>query len=453
MTSATLNGHRVTDARANIPAWGPWFAEASLDIEVVLTGRVELKVADLTLVGTVLSGGPSKGRSTYRIAAGAAGWGRTIERDSYVSDSGVKVVKVIGDAARLVGETFESTTKAKVGGGDDGKAWTRPAGPAHHVLDLLAPKAWYVGEDGVTRLGARTPGELPSKVTRISPVDPARRSVVLASESIATILPGVVVDGLTAVDVEHTISAKSGLRSTVWGARGGGSSRATDAIRRIIDELYPHLAFQGFTEYRIESRAGDLLNLQPVLRSADMPELPRVPVFPGIPGCSQTPPLGSRVAVGFLNSDPARPFVAGFEDGAASSGLELITDGIGAAGHAITLEQVMVLFGNFLCALVAQSATDTTVFKPNFIATPSSGPTMVATILQSMLTGAIAPTACGLSGAPGGVIGGIPAAPFPAPGAFASAIASALASQLPDPASAGIPFPEFPGVAKKNLRL
>jgi hypothetical protein len=65
---ASLNDHRVTSARINIPAWGCWYADVSLDGDVPLSGAVSLVVADLTLRGTVLSGGASadKARSMYR---------------------------------------------------------------------------------------------------------------------------------------------------------------------------------------------------------------------------------------------------------------------------------------------------------------------------------------------------------------------------------------------------
>ncbi len=89
ISTATLNGSRVTDARVNIPAWGCWYAEVTIDGEVALpttAAGVELKIADLTLAGTVLSGGPQKGRASYRIVAGRGGWGKTIKSWKYNDD-------------------------------------------------------------------------------------------------------------------------------------------------------------------------------------------------------------------------------------------------------------------------------------------------------------------------------------------------------------------------------
>jgi len=306
--SATLNSILATSARVYLPAWGVWYAEVDLDGEHTLTGAVSLVVADLTLVGTVLSGGPENGRSHYRVVAGKGGWGKTIPAKSYANDAGVKASTVLLDAADACGETILASTLPTT---RPGAAWTRPEGRARTVLEQLAPRGWYVGEDGVTRIGSRTPGTLPAGVTH-GPVDLARGCVELASESIAAILPGIVVDGLTAVDVFHEVSS-DGLRSTVHGARGG-SSRALDAFRAIFEGLDPDRPFRGQSEYRVTSRSGDRVGLEPVRVSTGMPELSRVVARPGLPGCKGGAAVGSRVLVAFADSSPARPYVCGYED-------------------------------------------------------------------------------------------------------------------------------------------
>lgn len=309
MGVSTLNGQRATSARVQIPAWGCWYADVTLDGDHTLSGAATLKIADLTLTGTILTGGPVKGRSTYKIVAGAGGWGESIAAEKYADDAGVKLSKVVGDAARAAGETvgtLSSTTRI-------GPHWTRPADAAAWTLNRLAPKGWYVDEAGVTQIGARAASTLPSNVTRVQQVDLARGVAVLASESIAGILPGVVVDGLTAVDVQHEIDAKGLLRSTVWGTHQGVDG-ALDEFRKLLDVVDPGRRFRSTWEYRVVTRNGKKLNLQPVLRSSGMPDLPRVRVRPGAAGWDAEVPLGSLVVVGFLNEDPARPYVAQFED-------------------------------------------------------------------------------------------------------------------------------------------
>ncbi len=307
MSTATLNGHRATRARVDIRKWGCWYADATIDGEVTLSGAATLKIADLTLQGTILSGGPMKGRSTFTVVAGAGAWGRTIPSKNYADDGSTKASKVLVDAATSVGETMaDVASTVRVGAG-----FTRPEGPASQVLQLVAPQAWYVDEAGVTRLGARAAGALVGKVTRVAPADLATGKVVLAAESIATILPGVVVDGMSAVDVRHEISADGGLRSTVWGAQ---QPSELESMRALIEQLFPELPFKGLTEYRVVTLEGNRLNLQPVRASSGMPDLRRVPVRPGVAGCSAEAALGALVLVGFVDSDRARPFVSHFED-------------------------------------------------------------------------------------------------------------------------------------------
>jgi hypothetical protein len=351
--TATLAGHRATHAVANIPAWGCWYADASIDGEHALTGSVDLKIADLTLRGTVLSGGVAKGRSSYRIVGGAGGWGGTLPKKSYANDAGVKLATVLGDAAREAGEALGAvSTTDRVG-----PAFVREEGPASRVLEALAPGAWYVGEDGVTRLGARAASTIPANVTRINAADLARGTVTLASESIVGILPGVVVDGLTAVDVQHEISLKGGLRSTVWGAQGGGSSRRLSAYRQIAAQIDPDRQFRGVTEYRVVTLEGERLNLQPVRVSTGMPDLRRVHPRPGVPGCSATAALGSRVLVGFIEADRGRPFVAAYEDpegdGFQPTTLSMQAGGMAGGEHVMTTEAACLLIYNTLVAIMA----------------------------------------------------------------------------------------------------
>ncbi len=369
MTAATLNDHRVTRARVDLRKWGCWYADVSIDGEFALSGPVTLKVADLTLTGTVLSGGPLKGRSNFTIVAGAGGWGRSIPSKSYADDGSTKASKVLGEAAAAVGETMaEVAATVRVGSG-----FTRPEGPASQVLQLVAPQAWYVDEAGVTRLGERAAGSLVGQVTRITPVDPATGRVELAAESIATILPGVVVDGVTAVDVCHDISP-NGLRSTVWGSQQRSD---LDALRSVISAQFPQLPFLGLTEYRVVTVEGNRLNLQPVRASVGMPDLRRVPVRPGVAGCSVAPTLGARVLVGFVDADRARPFVSHFEDedgdGFQPTTLTLQAGGMAGGEHLMTVEACALLIYNVLVALMAAAG---------------GGP-LLAAVLQPLLGAAI----------------------------------------------------------------
>lgn len=323
MATATLNSHRVTNARVDLPAWGCWYADATIDTAQALTGKVTLKIADLTLIGTILSGGADDGtaRSHFRIVGGAGGWGRVIKAKSETNDAGVKAVTVIGDAAREVGETLDTSTIAN--SERTGPGYVRPKGPACRILETLRPQAWYVGEDGVTRIGARSGATIPKTVGM--KIDKARGTVEVSAESIAKYLPGAVVAGITAVDVQHEISSK-GLRTRVYGKLGGTTSRRLEAMRTIVLQLLPNLPYLGTWEYRVVLLSGSRLDLQPVKVSTGMPDLRRVRMRPGVAGSKSTLIPGCRVLVSFVDADPSRPEVVGFEDSEGQGFKPLLTE-------------------------------------------------------------------------------------------------------------------------------
>ncbi|HXG69985.1 MAG TPA: hypothetical protein VNJ04_05150 [Gemmatimonadaceae bacterium] len=344
---STLNGHRVTSARITIPSWGCWHASVDVDGEHPIANgeRVKLVVADATFHGAVLSGGVALGRSFYRIVAGAGGWGRTIPPWSWSDDAGVKFSTAIGDAAREAGETLAPIAATM----RTGPSWTRDEGPASQTLNTLATGGWYVDEAGVTHVGARSVEKLPAKVTRVTPVDLARGKAELASDSIAAILPGVVVDGLTATDVQHDISADGGLRTTVWGRSGA------DSVRRLVAALDPNREFRGPSEYRVDVASGNRLHLQP-LRSW-LPYLKNVPVRPGVAGCDADVALGSFVVVEWLDADPSRPFVSSFADVDADrfqpTALRLLAGGSAGGERVMTTEATALFMYNTLVTLMA----------------------------------------------------------------------------------------------------
>lgn len=341
---ATLNNRRLMSAAVWLPQWGAWHADATLDEETTLTGAVTLRIADATYVGTILSGGAWHGRSLYRIVGGRGGWGNTIRREGYANDALVKASTVLRDAAALAGESLDETTLPTT---RLAAAYTRKASMASDVLNLVAPRGWYVGEDGVTRIGRRATVTYTAPAPRISR-DPARGQAVLAADAIATLVPGAVVDGLEVVDVLHE-SGKDGLRTTLWGQ--AQFSRRLEAMRTLVRQLDPQAAFRAPVEYRVVSLSGKRLNVQPVRASSGMPDLERVPMWPGVPGFRGEPALGSRCFVAFIEADPARPFVCGFEE----------PDGNGFEPDALVAECGDISLGDTSAAALAKASPITTL--------------------------------------------------------------------------------------------
>jgi hypothetical protein len=308
MSTATLSGRIVTSCTVALPAWGVWWADVEADSEDdALTGAVALDVAGLELSGTIMSGGEWQGRARYRIAGGAGRWGAQLGARSYANDLGVKRRRVLSDAAQDCGERLEAEGIT----GTLGPQWARDAGPASRVLHLVAPRAWYVGEDGTTRIGARPIVDYEGEATIVH-ADRSESRVVLAADDLRGLVPGVTVDGVTAVDVVHEIRGGA-LRSTLWGERGSGS-RVPRAFARAVESVMAWARYRGVWSYRVVSQHGERLDLQAERASAGMPDLQLVRVRPGVPGWRASHALGSMVLVAFVDGDPSRPVVIAGDD-------------------------------------------------------------------------------------------------------------------------------------------
>lgn len=308
MSLATLSGQTVTTCAVQIPSWGVPWADVEIDQPTQLSGSVSLVVADLTMAMTVVSGGPWQGRARYRLAGGAGKWGNEIPAKGYSNDAGVKAARVIADAASACGETVGDLPTGTVG-----LAWTRDAAPASCVLNRVSSESWYVDAAGVTQFGTRASSTYSGSATRL-PSDIAAGRVELAAEELSALLPGVVVDGVTAADVHHHVTDRQQLRTTIWGALQSDTSRRVTAWRKIFDSLSAASKWRGVWEYRVVSQVGERLNLQSTKASSKLPDLLRVRVRPGVPGARADHALGSLVLVAFVNSDPGRPVVVAFDD-------------------------------------------------------------------------------------------------------------------------------------------
>ena len=73
------------------------------------------------------------------------------------------------------------------------------------------------GKAGTTQIGRRPTTTYEGGAPRVD-VKPEDGRIELAADTIATLLPGATVDGLEAVDVEHTLE-EGKLRTTIWGRR------------------------------------------------------------------------------------------------------------------------------------------------------------------------------------------------------------------------------------------
>jgi len=300
----------VTRARVQIPAWGCWWCDVELQtaLELDAGDAVVVALADVTIVGTVVAGAAAHGRASYRIVAGAGGWGTSLSARAYHDAAGVRVSTVLTDAAADAGETLGTLPSTRVG-----PHFARSSGSASRVLHELAPRAWYVDFAGITQIGARTETTYDGDATRAK-AQASDDTIELVTDTLTGLVPGVVVDDLAAAtDVEYVLT-DARLTARVCG--GPRTSRDLDAFRRVLDALDPRRAYRAAYEYRVVTQDGGALNLQPVRSSAGMPDLERVPVRLA-PGFEADHYLGSLVTVVFLDGDPSRPRVISGDDAGA----------------------------------------------------------------------------------------------------------------------------------------
>lgn len=305
--SVTLNGNAASACLLTIPGTGLWYAGVDLLEPIALAGPVTLQFLDTTWQGCVIAGGAVDGRARYRIVAGTGGWGTTLSPRAYANDAGLTVAKLVKDAASEAEELAPINPPATV----LGPHFNRPALPASFVLNQLAPRGWYADADGVVTFAARA--ALAASSLPVLDRNPASRSITLGlSDSAAGLLPGTATEYGTAADVELE-AGPEGLRARLYAAPSGTSRRAL-AYARIQAAVDPGARFRGVHEYRVVTQSGERLNLQPVRSRALLPDLARVPVRAGVPGVKATHAPGSQVLVAFLDGDPTRPAVVGFDD-------------------------------------------------------------------------------------------------------------------------------------------
>jgi hypothetical protein len=307
---ATLSDRTITRARLLVPGWGLPFAEVEIDgAEELADNTVTLEIADLVASMTVVTSGSWRSRRRYRLVAGSGGWGESIPARGYTSDLKVLPGAVAADAAADAGELIDASglSADSLGG-----HWTRPVGPAARALEQLAPQGWRVGLDGYTRFGAAPEVDYTGEAARVDLPDFAADRVELAPlTGVSQLVPGVVVDDTTAVDVEHRVD-DGALRTSLWAAHGA-TSRIISGLARIVAALTDHYRYTGIYSYRIVSVEGDTiggqrLDLQPERSMTGMPWLQRVRTqYP--PGFTVEHTLGGLVLVQFVDGDPARPRV------------------------------------------------------------------------------------------------------------------------------------------------
>jgi hypothetical protein len=313
----TVAGITATSLTLHVPHVGVWWADAVLEDETSVSGRVELVIGeDVTLSGTVATdaSGAFGLQRSVRIIGGADGWRKLIARQGYHNDGGVRSRLVATDAATACGEVIDSLAPSSETVGVD---FVREAGPASAALvAAIGDVPWWVGYDGRTRVGARVGQTLILGTFELREFDPIGRVAIIGTDdlgriSIGSIIPADERISETLTIRELRIEVTSDEASVyAWCGESTTFTRAARALERIIDHILDRRLLTP-RRYRVIRMNGDRVELQGV--SVGAPDIGPISMSPGVAGAHAGLTPGALVLVTFPDGDRSRPLITHFE--------------------------------------------------------------------------------------------------------------------------------------------
>lgn len=327
--SATIavNGLAATEVHIHVPAIGVWYADVDFadDASTLPTAAFACSITianedtTATFVGTIVPerDGAFGLRRRARIVGGGNGWGKALSARSYHNDARVKGSLVAQDAAKECGEKLpDASALAPLGVDYIRPAFERgvPATAARTLEDACRGVPWWVGYDGVTRVGARTPPVPAADAYTVIDHHPRLGDVELAIDDVTAVGIGTILDaGLTAprTITSLQISAKpDALRLIAW-CGSGERTAVLDALRALIERTTDaHL--NGLYRYRTIGMNGDRVDLQRCGDRKDLPNTIATAMWPGVAGAHATLANGCEVLVAFIDGDRAQPAIIAF---------------------------------------------------------------------------------------------------------------------------------------------
>lgn len=318
----SFGGVRASVGSLVMPYTGAWAADLEFPDTTTLPTTGELVVGNLSLTGTVYRSAAFAGSRMTRIVGGHGGWRESVPAHAYSLPSGVLLSLVLRDTARVVGEVVHVPT-----GADHilGNYYIREAAPAQRVLAQLVGSGWYIDTDGTTVIASRPTDNIGSYFL-VNAYQGALGQFTISTEDYAAWLPGatftneLVPDVQTVGMVRLETSNDGLLRHTVLATGPDGiTDRMLQPIRDVIRNELPRLTYLGCYQYTVIGSAGDTVSCAPLNPAIGLPSIVRIPVRSGVAGMRSIPRTGTRLAVGFLDSDPTLPFVVGGMDLPGSS--------------------------------------------------------------------------------------------------------------------------------------
>ncbi len=309
MSYASLSGARVVSGHLTVSTYGAAVADVVLADEGAVPEACSLTIANLTMALHVHRQAAFAGQRSARLVGGAGGWRREVPARAYHSPGGIPISMVLADAAREVGEKIVVANDASVG-----TYYVREAAPAARTLRQLAGRRWWIDPAGVTHVGPRPPTTVRSEFLAASH-DGSEGRYSIATEDLAAWLPGAtfsnsLVPATVVSSVSVTLEQAGKMRVEVLAA---GDDRLLGAWRQLVRAEDPDESYRGVWEYSVASTTGGTFDGHPTASAVPLPPAVRWPLRGGIPGMTSSPTAGSTLLVAFVNGDPARPIVLGYD--------------------------------------------------------------------------------------------------------------------------------------------
>lgn len=305
-----------------IPSRGPWWVDAIVRAEdlPLPSGQVVMEIAGTRWNCTFASqnSGNFATLGRHRLVGGGAGWAQLLSPRSYHNDFGVLAKTVAVDAARECGELIDEDAFApeydRVG-----VDYVRRATHASATLErVIGARSWWVGRDGLTRVGDRDEGALLGRDTyEVMHYDPRSRLAEIAMDDVGSIDIGskIQIDDdttLTIAELRMEFDADA-ARISAWGGELSGRGRMAHLMGALLSR-HQSAAIYGKYRYRVVKMATGRVELQAVSAASGLPDVIPVSIVPGVAGAKMDLAPSSIVLVEFVEGDPTKPIVTAFED-------------------------------------------------------------------------------------------------------------------------------------------
>ena len=248
------------------------------------------------------------------IIGGGGGWSTLVKAVHYHNDAGISARSVAEDAARLASETLGGFEPEQTSIGGD---YQRQSGAASRVLeDVIGSAQWWVDFEGLTQVGIRETGEIPSNAYQFLSWNPDQEMAVLAVDSLSDFLPGKTFEAdeagtLTVREMRLEVAPES-ARVYVWtGGLGRSRGRLGAAAAAFVQRVSTGARLFGLYEFRVTGMNAERVDLQVVESASGLADMAPISMAAS-PGYHGLLTDGALVYVQFVNGVRTRPVIVGF---------------------------------------------------------------------------------------------------------------------------------------------